>query len=91
MTVVDAHALTGDVASLDSLADRRMAAGPADERRIADLVIDQIEFASLLLLNKCDLVSEVRCPPRQMDSLLQRSPTFAPLCQGCTVPWAKSL
>ena len=68
VTVVDARALTEDLASLDSLADRRMAAGGADERRIADLIIDQIEFASLLLLNKCDLVSPVMPLPLQTAS-----------------------
>ena len=60
VTVVDGPALLRDLRSLDSLADRRLAASAADERQIADLIVDQIEFANLLLLNKCDLLPQVR-------------------------------
>ena len=52
-----------------------MAAGPADERRISDLIVDQVEFASLLLLNKCDLV----CPVRP-SSMPYQQPCNAPTC-----------
>ena len=43
-----------------SMMTRRLASGPADDRLISDLIIDQVEFSSLLLLNKCDLVAPVR-------------------------------
>jgi G3E family GTPase len=63
VTVVDGPALLADLATLDSLADRQLAASVADERHIADLLVDQIEFANLLLLNKCDRLAPVRVPP----------------------------
>ena len=59
VTVVDAAALAADMRSGDSLADRALGARAHDARAIADLVIDQIEFASTLVLNKCDLVTQV--------------------------------
>ncbi|CAL8470514.1 g10056 [Coccomyxa elongata] len=56
VTVVDAAAVSAELAAADGLAERAMAAGPDDARTIADLIMDQIEFADTLILNKCDLV-----------------------------------
>ncbi|KUP32310.1 zinc metallochaperone ZinU [Bacillus sp. PK3-037] len=58
VTVVDANRFWHDYQSGDSLLDRKEALGEEDEREIADLLIDQIEFCDVLILNKCDLVSE---------------------------------
>jgi G3E family GTPase len=57
VTVVDANAFWNDFTSGDTLLDRRGAVSEFDEREIADLLIDQIEFANVLLLNKTDLLS----------------------------------
>ena len=57
-TVVDANRFWQDFASGETLLDRKEAATEDDEREIADLLIDQIEFANVLILNKTDLVSE---------------------------------
>ncbi|MFD1388394.1 GTP-binding protein [Oceanobacillus oncorhynchi subsp. oncorhynchi] len=56
VTVVDANRFWHDFGSGDSLLDRKQAVSDVDERNIADLLIDQIEFCNVLILNKTDLV-----------------------------------
>lgn len=58
VTVVDASTFLTEISRGESLADREMQAGEGDERGIADLLADQVEFADVLLVNKTDLVSE---------------------------------
>ena len=58
VTVVDANRFIKDYQSGDMLLDLDQAVGEEDERTIADLLIDQIEFCDVLVLNKVDLVSE---------------------------------
>ncbi|NJM08089.1 GTP-binding protein [Candidatus Gracilibacteria bacterium] len=64
VTVVDAGQFPHDFASLEELRDRDLAVGDADERAIVDLLVDQVEFADVLVLNKTDLV-----PPDDLDRL----------------------
>lgn len=59
VTVVDANRFWHDFQSGESLLDRKEAVGELDDRDVADLLIDQIEFCDVLILNKCDLVSSV--------------------------------
>lgn len=58
VTVVDAVNFLKDFKSLDSLKDRELEAGEEDERDIADLLVDQIEFSNVIILNKISLLSE---------------------------------
>ncbi len=58
VTVVDANRFWHDFRSGDSLLDRKEALGEEDNREIADLLLDQIEFCDVLIVNKCDLVNE---------------------------------
>ncbi|MBB3109768.1 G3E family GTPase [Paenibacillus phyllosphaerae] len=58
VTVVDAYRFWHDYSSGESLLDRQQATGEDDHREVVDLLIDQIEFCDVLLLNKCDLVQE---------------------------------
>ncbi|QGH32858.1 GTP-binding protein [Gracilibacillus salitolerans] len=58
VTVVDANRFLHDFGSGDSLLERQQAVGEEDTRNIADLLIDQIEFCNVLVLNKTDLVKE---------------------------------
>jgi G3E family GTPase len=58
VTVVDALNFLEDFGSADGLADRRLELNDQDERNVVDLLVDQVEFANVILLNKCDLVDE---------------------------------
>lgn len=58
VTVVDAANFLKDYMSSEELADREMALGDDDRRSIAHLLIDQVEFADVILINKSDLISE---------------------------------
>ena len=57
VTVVDAANLLSNAESVESLRDRGDAAHEEDDRNVADLLLDQIEFSNVILLNKVDLVS----------------------------------
>lgn len=56
VTVVDASTFLAEVARGQALAERNLQAGEGDARTIADLLVDQVEFADVLLVNKTDLV-----------------------------------
>ena len=58
VTVVDAANLIKNYSSTDFLKDKGEVAGEADERTLVDLLVEQIEFANVILLNKVDLISE---------------------------------
>jgi G3E family GTPase len=57
VTVVDALNFLRDWDSSQQLKDRRALNAEGDERMIVDLLNDQVEFANVIVLNKCDLVS----------------------------------
>lgn len=57
VTVVDALNFLKDYESVDDLQARGTAVGKEDERTIVDLLVDQVEFANVILINKIDLVS----------------------------------
>lgn len=52
VTVVDAASLLNDFSSHDFLADRGETAGEGDERSLVSLLVDQIKFADVIVLNK---------------------------------------
>jgi G3E family GTPase len=57
VTVVDAFNFLKDYGSRDQLKTRRLERDDADERSLVDLLVDQIEFADVIVLNKADLVN----------------------------------
>ncbi|PZO86422.1 MAG: 4-hydroxytetrahydrobiopterin dehydratase [Micavibrio aeruginosavorus] len=57
VTVVDAANFIRDYGSREFLSERGEVAGEGDDRTIVDLIVEQIEFANVVVLNKCDLVS----------------------------------
>ncbi|KXZ70049.1 zinc metallochaperone GTPase ZigA [Acinetobacter venetianus] len=58
VTVVDAFNFLNDYSSIDSLQMRGESLGDEDQRNVVDLLIDQIEFCDVIILNKVDLINE---------------------------------
>ncbi len=57
VTVVDGMNFLLDYQAAESLASRGETLGEDDERSITDLLIEQIEFADVILISKIDLIS----------------------------------
>ncbi|MFN4089879.1 MAG: zinc metallochaperone GTPase ZigA [Alphaproteobacteria bacterium] len=66
VTVVDAANLLNDYSSADFLRDRGESLGEDDERALVDLLVEQIEFADVIVLNKVDAV-----PPESLRAVRQ--------------------
>ncbi|NGO64133.1 GTP-binding protein [Rhizobium daejeonense] len=66
VTVVDAANLLNDYSSSDFLADRGETAGDGDNRTLVDLLVEQIEFADVVVLNKIGTAT-----PEQRDAALK--------------------
>ena len=64
VTVVDALNFPNDFDQADYLSSRGQSLGDSDSRTVTDLLIDQIEFCDVIVLNKSDLV-----PPEHLASL----------------------
>ncbi|MDO6730532.1 zinc metallochaperone GTPase ZigA [Marinovum sp. 2_MG-2023] len=60
VTVVDTMNLLKDYASHDFLKDRGQEIGDADDRTLVDLLVDQIEFADVVVLNKVSIAGAER-------------------------------
>jgi G3E family GTPase len=73
VTVVDAHRFLADVGSPDDLKARNAALGDDDERNLSQLLVDQVEFADVLVLNKLDLTTADE-RARTIDVLKQLNP-----------------
>ena len=58
VTVVDAFNFRRDYKSPDRLPDRKLEVEGGDQRSIVNLLIDQVEFADVIVLNKIDLVNK---------------------------------
>ncbi|MFN7249997.1 MAG: GTP-binding protein [Anaerobacillus sp.] len=70
VTVVDANRFWHDFDSGESLLERKQALGEDDTRDVGNLLIDQIEFCDVLILNKCDMLSEEEV--RQLEGVLKK-------------------
>ncbi len=67
VTVVDCINLLRDYGSRDFLRDRGEIAGDEDDRTLVDLLVDQIEFADIIVLNKVsDATPEQRALAKQI-------------------------
>ncbi len=74
VTVVDAANFLAELGTGDDLAERGLAPYEDDERTVSDLLIDQVEFADVLVLNKLDLVGEADAD-RVRGTLARLNPT----------------
>ncbi|PNH11386.1 hypothetical protein TSOC_001804, partial [Tetrabaena socialis] len=70
VTVVDAERFVSSVVAAESLADRGIAVDEFDDRTVADLLVEQVEFADVIVLNKTDLVSAEQV--EQLGALLRK-------------------
>ncbi|ANM31730.1 hypothetical protein ABI59_22490 [Acidobacteria bacterium Mor1] len=69
VTVVDAANFLKDYSAAEALQERGESLGEEDERTVTDLLIDQIEFADVIVLNKLDLVSEEQA--REVEAIIK--------------------
>lgn len=60
VTVVDAGTFLADYQASEDLKERGLELSEEDERTVTDLLIDQVEFADVLVINKIDTVSDVQ-------------------------------
>lgn len=70
VTVVDALNFFEDFGSDEELRDRGQALDETDERNVVDLLVDQVEFADIIIINKIDLVDEQTLG--EVESIIQR-------------------
>ncbi|RAH42595.1 putative extracellular exo-polygalacturonase [Aspergillus brunneoviolaceus CBS 621.78] len=77
VTVIDAFNLLSNLDTTDFLSDRYGADTiiPEDERTISDLMVDQIEFADVILINKMDMLAS---RPHDRDRIMQLVTTLNP-------------
>ncbi len=83
VTVVDAVNFMVDYEQANFLQDTDESLGEEDERSVADLLVDQVEFADVILISKTDLVSEEDVD--KLTSILKTLNTHAriiPISQG---------
>lgn len=69
-TVVDAYNFLRDYGSTDYLADRGESLGEEDSRTVVNLLVDQVEFCDVIVLNKTDLLDDAEL--RRLENLLKR-------------------
>ena len=84
VTLVDALNWQEDFDSVDDLAERDMALDETDDRTLTDLLMDQVEFADVILVTKCDQVSEERRD--QLVAMMRKLNT-----EAVVIPIAKGL
>jgi G3E family GTPase len=69
VTVVDAKNFLADWQSEDDLRQRNVALSGEDERGVSDLLVEQVEFANVLVISKLDLVSHAEA--ERLESMLR--------------------
>lgn len=58
VTVVDTNSFLREYSAAEALTDRGESLGENDHRTVSQLLVDQVEFANVIVLNKLDLVTD---------------------------------
>nr|WP_063571610.1 GTP-binding protein [Luteibacter rhizovicinus] len=83
VTVVDGRSFLRDFCSSDSLEQRGEAAGEDDERSLVTLLTEQVEFADVIVVNKCDQLDGVaRREVRRVLRALNRDARLVDVAHG---------
>ena len=83
VTVVDAASFLRDYNAAQGLQERGESLGEDDQRTVTDLLIDQVEFADVIVLNKMDLVNDSQ--RRELEAIvraLNPGATLVPTTHG---------
>ncbi len=86
ITVVDASRFWEDYGSGETLLDRNQGADEKDNRDVIDLLIDQVEFSNVILLNKVDMIGTIE--KQQLIAVLEQLNPGAQIIETiyCEVP-----
>ena len=80
VTVVDGYNFLRDYSSHDFISQRGESMGEDDNRTVVDLLIEQIEFCDVLILNKTDLMSASGL--RELEAILKKLNPRAQIVQS---------
>lgn len=69
-TVVDGKNFLQDFASIETLSEKNIGLDEEDERNVVQLLIDQVEFADVLVISKADLMDDAE--KGKLKSILQQ-------------------
>jgi G3E family GTPase len=81
VTLVDAVNFDQDYFTADSLQERGIGVDEEDDRGVVQLLTDQIEFANVLVITKCDLVEETVVA--ELEQLLHLMNPRAKIVRSC--------
>lgn len=81
VTVVDAANFLTLYESQQDLVEAKLAESEDDDRTIVDLLTDQIEFADIIVLNKCDLVDDYQLG--KVEGIIKALNTEAEILRSC--------
>merc|ERR1712232_623563 len=80
VTVVDGASFLDELYAADALKSRGWEAGAQDERTVAQLFCDQLEFANVIIMNKMDLMDEA--DRQKLEAIIERFNPTAELIEA---------
>lgn len=91
VTVVDAANFLDDYHSPDTLGERGQSLGEEDQRDVVNLLVDQVEFADVIVVNKADLVDADEL--RELEAILRSLNSRAKIISAtqCNIPLSEIL